>query len=394
MTSSPYFSPSFVQQMMQDFMPDKTIVVTDINMLDVDNTASILAVLASARTESLIGHFGMNVTFTANGKRHIKQMVMKVKPHGQVITDMLNTLAQACGEELAMVYDESKSLTGFQHTHHREHEIYNKLRPSFTPEIYGLYTNHNTRVYIILMEYLHDVELLNSVMTPEKWHDEHIKTALTQMAQWHSSMLDTSANLNMNLWDDAPSLQYMTRLMPVWQALLNNAAEKFPELYHASRVYVLQDAINNIPDYWQQLQTQPKTLVHNDLNPRNSCFKTGNTQFQFCLYDWELATFHIPQYDVAEFLCFVLDEDRFEKRPYYIEFYRKQLSALTGKYKDAESFNNGFFLAALDFGIHRLGMYMMAHAVSPYPFIPRVVNSFFNTIMFPINQASSHTKHI
>lgn len=381
MISSPYFSPAFVQQLMQDFMADQTIVVTDINMLDVDNSASILAVLASAQTEKLIGHFGMKVAFTANGKHHTKQMVMKVKPHGQVITDMLNTLAQACSKELARVYEEYKSLTGFQHTHLREHEIYNKLRPSFTPEIYGLYTNHETRVYIILMEYLHEVELLNSVMAPEEWLDEHIKTALTQMAQWHSCMLNTSANLDMNLWDDAPSLQYMTRLMPVWQALLNNAVEKFPELYNASRVHAMRVAINHIPEHWQQLQTQPKTLVHNDLNPRNSCFKTGNASLQFCLYDWELATFHIPQYDVVEFLCFVLDEDRYAMRPYYIEFYRKQLCSFTGKYNDAESFNNGFHLAATDFGIHRLGMYMMAHAVSPYPFIPRVVNSFFDTIM-------------
>jgi hypothetical protein len=185
------------------------------------------------------------------------------------------------------VYEGFKSLTGFQHTHLREQEIYSKLSPSFTPEIFGLYTNHETNVYIILMEYLHDVELLNSVMAVEKWNNEHIQTALTQMARWHSSMLDTSANLDINLWDDAPSLQYMTRLLPLWQALLNNAAEKCPELYHASRVHTMQAAINNIPGHWQQLQRLSKTLVHNDLNPRNSCFKTGNGQLQFCLYDWE-----------------------------------------------------------------------------------------------------------
>lgn len=283
--------------------------------------------------------------------------------------------------ELASVYEGFKSLTGFQHTHLREQEIYSKLGPSFTPEIFGLYTNHETNVYIILMEYLHDVELLNSVMAVEKWNNQHIQTALTQMARWHSSMLDTSANLDINLWDDAPSLQYMTGLLPLWQALLNNAAEKCPELYHASRVATMQAAINNIPGHWQQLQRLSKTLVHNDLNPRNSCFKTGNGQLHFCLYDWELSTFHIPQYDLAEFLCFVLDDERYHMRPYYIEFYRRQLSALTGKYEDAVTFNNEFYLAASDFGIHRLGMYMMAHAVSPYPFIPRVVNSFFNTIM-------------
>jgi len=381
MTAFPYFSKDFVQQLMQNHKPGESITVSNIVMLDVDNSASILAVLASARTDKVIGHFGMEVTFTKNGEQQVRQMVMKIKPHGLEIVDMLSMLAQACGGELAPVYEEFKSLTGFQHTHLKEQEIYSKLQPSFTPEIFGLYTDNENQVYIILMEYLQDVQLLNSVMSPEQWSDEHIKSTLTRMARWHNEMLNTSANLDLNLWDDAPSLQYMTGLLPLWQTLLNNAADKNPELYYASRISVMQEAINNIGVYWQQLDALPKTLIHNDLNPRNSCFKIIKDKMQFCLYDWELATFHIPQYDVVEFLCFVLDEDRYEKRQQYLEFYRKELNALTGKYEDAELFKNEFYLAAFDFGIHRLGMYMMAHAVSPYPFLPRVVNSYFDTVM-------------
>ena len=32
------------------------------------------------------------------------------------------------------------------------------------------------------------------------------------------------------------------------------------------------------------------------------------------------------------------------------------------------------------FGLHRLGMYLMAHALSPYPYLPRVVASYFDTL--------------
>lgn len=289
MISSPYFEPSFVQQLMQEHMNDKDLKVSEVAMMDVDNSASILAVLASARTEKIIGHFGMKVTFTANGLQQTRQMVMKIKPHGQEIVDMLNMLAQACGGELASVYEGFKSLTGFQHTHLREQEIYSKLSPSFTPEIFGLYTNHETNVYIILMEYLHDVELLNSVMAVEKWNNEHIQTALTQMARWHSSMLDTSANLDINLWDDAPSLQYMTRLLPLWQALLNNAAEKCPELYHASRVHTMQAAINNIPGHWQQLQRLSKHWSIMTLTPGTVVLKpvTANCNFVCTIGSWQ-----------------------------------------------------------------------------------------------------------
>ena len=124
----------------------------------------------------------------------------------------------------------------------------------------------------------------------------------------------------------------------------------------------------------------PKTLVHNDLNPRNTCFKLVEGAPVFCVYDWELATYHVPQYDVIELLCFVLDADRYHLRLIYLEFYRNALHELTGLCADKEVFSRGAELAAYDFGLHRLGMYMMAHSVSPYPFLPRVVNSYFDTL--------------
>jgi hypothetical protein len=101
----------------------------------------------------------------------------------------------------------------------------------------------------------------------------------------------------------------------------------------------------------------------------------------FCAYDWELATFQIPQYDIAELLCFVLDKNRYHLRDKYLEYYRDELNKLTGLYDDEATFKQEFIWASLNFGIHRLGMYMMAHSVSPYPFLPRVVNSFFDSII-------------
>ena len=375
-----YLNASFVQQIMQAQFPDRQVSVQNVTLFDVDNSASILVALTAVQTESNIGHFGIEVFFTIDGVAQKKKMVMKIKPHSREIVDMLNMLSKLCGPELHSVYEPFKNLTGFYYTHLREQEIYSKLRPLFTPDIYGLYTNQQDHVYVILMEYLDEVELLNTVMSPEKWDDQHIKTALKQMAQWHSMMLNKVADIDLSVWKDAPSLQQMTDLIPLWKGLLNNAAEKFPELYTPSRVKIIDTAIQQIPDYWQQLEKLPKTLIHNDFNPRNSCFKTENGALKLCLYDWELATFHIPQYDVAEFLCFILDQDRYHQRYAYIEYYREELARLTGKYQSAPSFHQELYLATLDFGIHRIGLYMMAHSVNPYPFLPRVVNSFFDAV--------------
>jgi thiamine kinase-like enzyme len=331
----------------------------------------------------MVGHFGIEVTYEQDGTEQVRRMVMKIKPHGNEIVEMLNSLAQVCGGKLADVYNTFKSRTGFQQTHTREQEIYKKLAPCFTPEIFGLRTDHINEVYVILMEYLENVELLNSVMQPEQWSDQHIKITLSQMAQWHASMLNTTATLNMQLWDDVPSLAYMQQLTPLWQALLDNASINFPELYTNERVQLLQHAIDNISDRWRVLEALPQTFIHNDCNPRNSCFKKAGTKQLFCLYDWELSTFHIPQYDVVEFLSFVIDADRYNLRADYIEFYRRELSKHTGAYTDARVFNAELEMAAYDFALHRIGMYMMAHTVSPYRFLPRVVNSLFDMISKP-----------
>jgi hypothetical protein len=307
-------------------------------------------------------------------------MVMKIKPHGREIVEMLNALAGACGNKLAEVYEQYKYETGFQHTHMRELEIYGKLPADLQPSIWGLYANPEQEVFIILMEYLEEVELLNSVMSPHLWTDSHIKQALLQLAAWHAHFLNQPLGLEAAYWSDAPSKAYMLALKPLWQALLENAAEKFPDLYTSDRLVMLWQATESIEQYWSELEQMPKTLVHNDFNPRNTCFKLQDAQLQLCLYDWELATLHLPQYDVVEFLSFVLDEDRYALRAKYLEFYRQELHRLSGQFSDKSSFRRGFELAALDFGLHRIGMYMMAHSVSPYPFLPRVVNSYFNTL--------------
>ena len=374
-----FITEQFVESLMRTHAPEGNIRVQEVRPLAIDNSASILSVLTAGRSERPLGHFGLQVSYEEKGQPLSRNLVLKVKPHGQEIVEMLNALAAACGEKLAPVYAQFKFLTGFQHTHRRELEVYAKLRAPLQPQIFGLLADEENGAYYILMEYLQEVELMNSSMEPHKWTDKHIKEALKQLAGWHASQLEKETKLDNVYWDDAPCAVYMEKLRPLWQALLENASQNFPNLYSPTRKARLQKAIDSIPTYWQELEKMPKTLVHNDCNPRNICFKrTGSGTGSFCLYDWELATWHVPQYDVVELLSFVLDSDKYHLRPKYLEFYRQQLEELTGKFSDKGAFERGAELAAYDFGLHRLGMYMMAHTVSPYPFLPRVVNSYFD----------------
>ena len=374
-----YLRPAFLEQLMQAHHRGQQIRVQSVVRVPLDNSASILVALTSGLTQTAIGHFGLDVAMHVNGQAHQQRMVLKVKPHGREISTMLASLAQACGGQLADLYPAYASLTGFEHTHRREVDVYQRHPSTLTPKIWGLHANDAAEAYCVLMEYLEDVTLLNSVMAPEDWTDAHIRAALEQLAAWHAQHLVAQPPKPVGSWNDLHTPAYMQQLTPLWDALLTNAS-RFPALYPASRVQELREAIVQIPTYWAALDAQPKTLIHNDFNPRNTCFKTVGGELQLCAYDWELATYHVPHYDVVEFLSFVLDEDRYALRLEYLEHYRQTLHALTGCYGGADEFRTVAGYAALDFGLHRLGMYMMAHTVSPYPFLPRVVHSYFDTL--------------
>ena len=113
------------------------------------------------------------------------------------------------------------------------------------------------------------------------------------------------------------------------------------------RVELLKLVIENIPHFWSKYSTAPKTLTHNDCNPRNICIKNpagGGTlkeppseTFPYsdtrttCIYDWELARVDLPQHDVAEFLAFTLPVDTdMGTRLELIEFYRKHFELYGG----------------------------------------------------------------
>lgn len=386
-THTPFFlEKAFLEKLMRDFAPEREIEIQHIKTFKVDNSASILVVLTAQESASEIGHFGLEITFTASGVSKTQKMVLKVKPHSHEITMMLNNLAQACGGELADKYPTYQEKTGFYHTHQREQEIYKKMPSTLTPTIFGVYTEEskeenkeeNKGLFMILMEYLEDVSLLNAVMQPKDFTDKHIKNTLGSLANWHSFVKpEKLEKLNAKFWTDTPSKAYMQDLEPLWIALVNNAHLHHPDLYTPKRVAFLKKAIQNIPRHWEIMDKYPKTLIHNDCNPRNICFKTLNNKLELCLYDWELATFHAPQYDLVEFLCFTLDKERHHLRSNYIHEFYEILSGLDNRFSDKTLFLEVLEISALHFGLQRLGMYMMAHTVSNYPFLPFVVENYF-----------------
>ncbi|HKK40626.1 MAG TPA: phosphotransferase, partial [Cryomorphaceae bacterium] len=336
---NPFLTTEHITKLMGSFSK-KAVKVMSVEPYSIDNSASILVTLTSQSSDQLIGHFGLRVKFKTNGSEvREENMVLKIKPHGREISKMLAGLAELSDPQLGKTYAKYQTETGFYNTHLRELEIYRKLPHPIQPEIYGLMEIPEADCYQILMQDLSGMELLNTVMEPEAWTEKRIKKALKAMAKWHAHARDAHQKVKKDYWKDTSAEDYLSSRKPLWKALVDQAHDKFPRLYPSALHAKLSKGIERLDEYESELNQMPKTLVHNDFNPRNSCFVNG----EFLLYDWELATWHVPQYDLVEFLCFIGET---EKNLSYVNYYHEQLNQFCDDWANEKTFQRGLALAA------------------------------------------------
>jgi hypothetical protein len=165
-------------------------------------------------------------------------------------------------------------------------------------------------------------------------------------------------------------------MIEFYRALINHAEGEFDELINARQAERLRTIATRIPNWWQELDVMPKTLVHNDFNPRNIALRQTDNGLILCAYDWELAALNIPQVDLAEFLIYVLNKKiNAESLQYYVNFYRGELESHLGYSLDPEAFWRGFGLAVMDFAIARLPLYLLTHTFRQTAYVPDVYNT-------------------
>ncbi|MBA4302881.1 MAG: hypothetical protein C0424_01510 [Sphingobacteriaceae bacterium] len=372
MKDHPFLQAAHVNRLLQSrYGADAT--VCQLRAYPIDNSASILVTLTSQQTDSVMGHFGLELSWQAQGQLHTAPLVLKVKPHGREIADMLAGLAQLSDAALGAAYAPHSHNTGFYQTHVREIEVYKHLPHAIQPQIAGYLLEPETDTYQLLMQDLTGFAQLNSVMAVHSWTNSQIERALSDLAAWHAFARNQLQPLSAAAWADTDHPHYWQQEAPLWQVLLDKGAARFADCYAPQLPEVLAAGLKQIEALQARFNEMPKTLIHNDANPRNSCFRADGS---FCLYDWELSCRHVPVYDVIELLSFVLEPDRYPLIGHFLQHYRRQLCRLWAVWEADELWQNALELAWYAFGWHRLGMYTMAHAVAPYPFLPRVWQAY------------------
>jgi NADP-dependent 3-hydroxy-3-methylglutaryl-CoA reductase len=355
---------------------------------EVSSGAGLLTELTSRRLgrSKQIGHQPLRLRYrTAGGERGSLDLMLKLKPLDEEVLLAAGTVAALGGESLARAWNHFGRRVGFAGTHLRElalAELPDERLRRHSPAVYLAHRDDKREAYVLAMELLRDVELLDSADDPSGWGPAQLEAALRGIAQVHAIWHGREEELLAQSW-----LGYcwtaggMVEAHELWEALLRLAVDELPEWFPPEELALHERLLDTLPEWWRQLEAQPRTLVHNDFNPRNIALRRTGEGLRLCAYDWELATARAPQHDLAELLSFVLTPQATRSQVgHLVELHRQALQEATGTPLDARSWRAGYALCLQDLLLHRMGLYLQSHIHRPQPFTERVLRTLRHLI--------------
>jgi hypothetical protein len=383
-------SPIFFQSVMREALDESKLLCDAVEPIHLEKKgSSIITELSAQNIRKLLGHFCLRVTYRKDSGASPEKadLMAKVKPLDKEIIHLANRMATMCGDRLAAAYKKFQKYNMLTGCHIREMALYSEKDSRFTrhvPKVYGLYRNDKREAYVLVLERLTDESmlLLDSVDEVPAWEKEHIEIALKDVAEIHAIWYGREEELVRKPWlSPVLTTERMEEMAELWDILGVHASEEFPEWMTQEDLALHRRLIHDLPDWYPHFDGLPKTLIHNDFNPRNLCLRKGTDGLRLCLYDWELATLHAPQHDLAEFLCFVLTpEATAEEVQHFLEFHRLALEEAVGRSIDPEAWRLGFHASLYDLAINRFAQYIMAHTFRHYDFMERIIRTMRHLI--------------
>jgi hypothetical protein len=215
--------------------------------------------------------------------------------------------------------------------------------------------------------------------------------ALTGIAQVHAIWYGREQELVSQGWiGPAMTAEKMADMSDLWTALADFASPHFSQWTGADYLSLANRLISSVQQWWKPLEQMPRTLIHNDFNPRNIAFREGDGSLRLCAYDWELASLAVPQRDLAELLCFVLPRSfSMDTVRHYVDVHRRALQRATGASIEADSWELGFQRSLYDLILNRFPMYCLMHTFRRQPFLETVIRNWSRLIDAVRKPASS-----
>jgi hydroxymethylglutaryl-CoA reductase (NADPH) len=339
-------------------------------------SAVLSELAAGVASQKLVGVVPLELTLDDGDGARTLDVVVKAKPVDQELILATNRLASLIGGRVAEEYSRWREWTGFKGTHERELGLYRTAPPrlrAIMPQIYGIHDDPAREAYLVVMEDLtKDVVLKDTADDVRGWTRARVDRALEGLAGGHAEWLGREEELRAQAWlGPVVTADRMSQMRELWAAIATHNAREHSSWIDLALLRRIHRTIAAIPDWWPELEAMPRTLVHNDFNPRNIALR--KTDARLVAYDWELATLHIPQRDLAELLAFVLTPDAGDRLvTHHVEMHRRALEAASGEALDPVLWRRGYSLSLWDFVITRLGFYLVSQTQRELGFLGRV----------------------
>jgi hydroxymethylglutaryl-CoA reductase (NADPH) len=371
-------TPDFFQEGLPAALGDPSAVVESVTIYERKDTgSSIVTELTASKIDKLIGLFPVSLTIRSGaGQRDVSAMV-KVKPLDQEVILMTHRLAAMCGPRVASSHARFKERIGFSGCHLRELRVYEQTDLRFrrhAPLVFRTYDNPQREAYVVVLENLAGLELMDSANDPGSWTDEHLDAAIQGVAAIHAIWYRREIELRRQQWlGQVLTAHDMSEMRPLCEDLSVHAAREFPDWFLESDLALRHELITTLHEWWPRLESLPRTLIHNDFNPRNVAFRRDHSGLRLVAYDWELATLGLPQHDLAELLCYVLPSDVAPDRvDALVERHRQALTRETSIDIPVDEWRAGFKYSLFDLAVNRVAFTIAAHTFRHFPFMERV----------------------
>jgi thioester reductase-like protein len=380
--ASPRLDAEFFAGLLRRFYGDPSLHVREATAVSVAAEHSILTELTSWRHGTAAGLSCYRLALQGGPAVPSElDVFVKVKAEDEEVLEVGERVAELCGDEVGAAFARFGHHTDIAGSHVREIGVYRQADERFrrhAPLIFGSVQDEDRRRWLLVLERLPDVLFASGA--DGTWTRPQIEAALEGIAEVHAIWYGREAELLAQPWlGPVLSAPQRTDTEELWAALAGHAAPYF-SAWLGSDVRPLQrEVIGGVGRWWRALEEMPRTLIHNDFNPRNAVLRPpgGPGGGCLCAFDWELATLGVPQHDLAEFLCFTMTpECHREEVSHYLEVHRAALARAAGRGIDAAGWREGFRLSLCDLFVNRLAMYCLLHAFRRQPFLGRVVRTW------------------
>lgn len=217
----------------------------------------------------------------------------------------------------------------------------------------------------LVLEDLGDIAYLDASGSIERWPTSRIERALQAAARFHAA----TAGHDYGWTIRRPGTTTVLADVPLWRAVLEDAAERLPDVLPQASLTARLETIDTIARWHPAKDVMPACLVHNDFNQRNVGFReTG----EVVVLDWELARVDTPQRDAVELLTFTLDAHTEVEELLHLLAVHWQALADNGMPVDPEVYARA---AAAEFRVQsfdRVGMQLIFGAAFDLPYLKRI----------------------